>query len=858
MEGGYLSYITDDREQEYWRPYVGQSDNLRLRIRQHIRALCNNEASTLHYFILWKGNGHRIANFIRLWAMRFPSHADKAIPMILANILEMFMARAFGSLANGILETFFGRASYSGVGLNVVPPLLQGIGLSPSVRSSYSLQLGDSPDPEIAEWPRIRQQQRTAEAEDTTRMPSEGSQRLSHGEYLEKLVSAIKLQLGKDVTHFDPNVSLVEHRGNETKLQSLVDECAMDISKNVGAERTFVLPTGSTEARIGIVLDHNVDLSTGGEGAQKHTVPPWGISESGFDESNLLIWPFNLQQATLSSASHQARPLSDVEEGIFSRFNHKLVEATNLRVILLCGSNATKSMANSNKISLEFRGLTFNGYVELADGRIRRIYISAEPLAHLWANNWRQAQKISELFRFAWIMTGTKEIRDYACHSAVAQATIIRLYDEERNGRPKMTVDTIDPGLLTWLHRKGFRNDQDVRHLENVAGGLVIGALMLMVVLPACPTRFRHGNGQRLVPPSRIKRQNVFDRAKLNEVKKLYQEKSNPEVATESSTGRAGPMATAGHSTTELDQEIELEAEVASNLLGDVPDRTAMRMIKALAREKEPVSPSSDNLDDPEEGFYDMVDPQDVNELIAASEQDKIECAEMSSDGGQVSTMRSSNLNRPKRVYNPRIDAVPGHVISKQALKTQAELLSGRFYRGNWQAATNIRFEVHSTVHLVVHTSKANNPDGIITRAEIQPYGEKHPNAWATQARDDDPAIRLGFRVTAKDDEKRDYFTYPRSNSPNSVMRANAFVEWMAGDSDEVIASRPRRFVLVKEHIKHTVSDKMKIFVGGAYTDDNGVPYKTGSPKKRPLDTDGAAEEDLWEDLEALQMHDSY
>lgn len=65
------------------------------------------------------------------------------------------MARVFQSLAPGILTRFFGEGEYSGTGLNVIPPHLQGISTSPGIRHSYSLELEESSDPEIREWPQF-------------------------------------------------------------------------------------------------------------------------------------------------------------------------------------------------------------------------------------------------------------------------------------------------------------------------------------------------------------------------------------------------------------------------------------------------------------------------------------------------------------------------------------------------------------------------------------------------------------------------------------------------------------------------------------------------------------------------------
>lgn len=78
------------------------------------------------------------------------------------------MAGAFQSLALGILAKTFGQAVYSGTGLNVVPPLLQGISLAPTVRHSYSFQLGHSPDLEIRNWPQFRAKKREADSDPHT------------------------------------------------------------------------------------------------------------------------------------------------------------------------------------------------------------------------------------------------------------------------------------------------------------------------------------------------------------------------------------------------------------------------------------------------------------------------------------------------------------------------------------------------------------------------------------------------------------------------------------------------------------------------------------------------------------------
>jgi hypothetical protein len=101
-----LDYVSDDRDPDYWRPYVGQSSNTEQRIAQHVRAIRTGDTDTLHYFVIRRGDGHRTANFVRLWTVSLPESVDPAINTALNNILEMIMARSFQSLP------LFQRAQY--------------------------------------------------------------------------------------------------------------------------------------------------------------------------------------------------------------------------------------------------------------------------------------------------------------------------------------------------------------------------------------------------------------------------------------------------------------------------------------------------------------------------------------------------------------------------------------------------------------------------------------------------------------------------------------------------------------------------------------------------------------------------
>lgn len=60
--GGYVDIVTDSRNSEVWRAYPGQSKPPPGCIQTHNRALLRRSTSTLHYYVIAQGQGHRAAN----------------------------------------------------------------------------------------------------------------------------------------------------------------------------------------------------------------------------------------------------------------------------------------------------------------------------------------------------------------------------------------------------------------------------------------------------------------------------------------------------------------------------------------------------------------------------------------------------------------------------------------------------------------------------------------------------------------------------------------------------------------------------------------------------------------------------
>src|ERR1700744_6454356 len=61
--GGYLDFVTDDRDKNYVRFYVGQSLTILSRVDEHICRIEEGSCRTLHYYISQLGHGNRKPRF---------------------------------------------------------------------------------------------------------------------------------------------------------------------------------------------------------------------------------------------------------------------------------------------------------------------------------------------------------------------------------------------------------------------------------------------------------------------------------------------------------------------------------------------------------------------------------------------------------------------------------------------------------------------------------------------------------------------------------------------------------------------------------------------------------------------------
>ncbi|KAJ5960029.1 uncharacterized protein N7479_007179 [Penicillium vulpinum] len=59
---GYLDFVTHIREHEYLRLYAGQAGLRKVRLFQHNNAIKKKSGHSLHYWVIQRGGGMRVAN----------------------------------------------------------------------------------------------------------------------------------------------------------------------------------------------------------------------------------------------------------------------------------------------------------------------------------------------------------------------------------------------------------------------------------------------------------------------------------------------------------------------------------------------------------------------------------------------------------------------------------------------------------------------------------------------------------------------------------------------------------------------------------------------------------------------------
>jgi hypothetical protein len=179
---------------------------------------------------------------------------------------------------------------------------------------------------------------------------------------------------------------------------------------------------------------------------------------------------------------------------------------------------------------------------------------------------------------------------------------------------------------------------------------------------------------------------------------------------------------------------------------------------------------------------------------------------------------------RDKFSVGPDLDKVLGRQESSikplASFKTRFALMTGNQYKDG-KAGPRKSFTIrHCTISFTMDKPPS---DGLFwAKIEMSPAGERHPQAWATEAQDQDPGARLAFRVYLKgpNDDSETWSIYALSSSWESCCQANSLVNAFEGDSFVDICKRPRRYIYIDERNRGLLEGhpQLRPFVRGAYT----------------------------------------
>lgn len=387
------------------------------------------------------------------------------------------MCRAFESLPGKTLEKYFGPREdgkpYTNLGLNIIPPVLQGLSLGPSVRKLFSQDLEISTDPDINKWPRFRYEY--GKQADRSKIHFQRPL-MKSSELHDRFQDAVQhLSLKKSLCGSEPlphptssNVELLQRLREDLGSTSL----------------PWALPNGNLEALVGFVLDDFWQEKPDHLSYTKISIPSQ-LQDIGWNTTNSLIWAANPILRDLTKMSQSFRSVQESEKKTFIRFNQSILQHSGLRVVLMCGHAVQNFVVpmKRQETCLKLDAGEFPVFLDLDRETIQRVYILIpNPADAFLFREWRKTHKISEILHFTSAITKTPAIRPYAGDSSCVLTSAIRNIMDERTGaQESLTLENLHPMTRLWLARRGVVKDEDISLLQELGGGSLSNSVFVLL-----------------------------------------------------------------------------------------------------------------------------------------------------------------------------------------------------------------------------------------------------------------------------------------------------------------------------------------------------------------------------------------
>ncbi|KAJ5083337.1 hypothetical protein N7456_012764 [Penicillium angulare] len=763
----YMDFVTDDRNDEYFRPYVGQSFEPQKRIRQsHKRDIQENSHFSLHHFILWIGNGHRTAHFIRLWSLPRFNTDEKNNQWIKAkmNLLEALFRKAFQA-HHGFMELPLDKDSrfdkVRSFGLNVMTPLAQSQPdlTSNTNRRTFTDLPGGSPDIQISYWSKVfRGDQAKSEA-----IAAEAKAKLRNQEVMMDIWDVLQTAL------HDEDLFLSLKNSMKTTVENTYT------CPDLAEYPSFL---GSFSAKIAFVIDANpYQNASSMDETQGKNKFPWALDQCGFGAQNSLLWTIESDQSQ-EFASKDFVPT----KGNMA-YRDRLLNYSNARVILVHGRRAEKVMDMSDPYILKLRGSEHNIHIVQSTGEIsRRLLINCPRLPNqCWQKRDATNSQISEIFRWTSFALSMSGVWCYAMETSCVVKKIIRWAKMEKNGQ--RFEAHMQEDIELWLARKGISR-AIFSEICALCGSFTRALLAILLSLSSKSPKRRGPRKDIRCPSLTPKSANHLsfgpEFGQVRDMITAISQQRTHDVAKEFSERGFNDLSTPeDYQTASIMQ------------LGDILKPKGVNRLEPLGDITTTLLENSDSK------YHDRNSESDLDLDIATLNQI---CKD------SIPALLSSDYHRR--------ECPPVQNWLKERDRFRDKEYFYQVDPNQHQVQTHVSY---CTIAFSKFEDIGNG--GIYVKIEIEMDKNEHPSYYALSASEDDPARKLAFRLRWTLLSGEEMQRYHRVPGMPSVFKANSFHDRLVhGLSLEQIAQKPRRWLITGPNSPHGLAR----FKAGGYTD--GTP----------------------------------
>lgn len=773
-------------------------------MRTHIPNVLCSAHSSLALYIVFKGNGTRSVSFTRLWYFREPtSPANEHLRQFERNLLETLFCFAFRSLSQPILAHLFGPLAESlpdTVGLNVLSPLFQGGFVHGREIGQAISCLSQSPDPEIQEYVSFRRYKKqrltTHNLSLHRRRPiplaeMEAALRTADPTFGQEWLNSVSLASSGSTAA----TTLEAQASFETFVQHLRAQYAA-VDNDVRA----IHPSGCLFARVGFVLDpiNEVMFTTArsSEIVQHGLRIPFGIREASLEERHTLIWTHDFQQYPFPDG--RILEPTEVTLGIRRKspaLHRALIMRSQLKVLFLWGPVAGASILDAmdcrgSRFDIQIRDSSYKAYASRSGaGPLLILQLPTAPWG-LWNLHTGEAAKMGNIIKFALVLTKHPAVGSpYSFEGGLIVTSFLRhRYEEQANiraGSDALQPEDLSMGERLWLTRKGLPRIEDIRALQDAAGGSLPTALItLLIVLPK----------RAQMPQGRDRQRHRRAHARLPDgvmdgVRRVYHQLAgNPALLAASVPDEVSEPLEHCIDNTQLRRPSE-ELEVLHEA-GLEEDEISVLKEESMGQLEEDAG--DQNL-------------ADISELAAddsphESAQSSLRWLSHWRDEKQKGSSQVSKRSNTSVTRQRGKPAQAGQVTAIRTLDWAKERDPVFRHKAYEVALPPNRHQGHLTfayLDLRLDRFCTKFGDGRLhIFIDAQDGGQRHLKAFAQRCEDQDPGRCIGLHITNHPENPAHIDFWPQSDGLDAVYRSNTLADViLEGASREAIIQRDRRHV---------------------------------------------------------------